>query len=249
MIFIYDFKEGIFTLALKRANFEKDKPVFLVLEEMSRANVAAVFGDLFQLLDRKSNGEGEYAINNELLATKALGEEKDDPVRLPSNLTIIGTVNTSDQNVFAMDNAFKRRFEWQYVSTEAGDDFDNNPDIEIVGLNDKVSWKTFYSNLNNYIVRNLNLNEDKQIGPYFIKFSQNANSEFDNDTPEDLIKNKLLQYLWEDVESMVDIHSKEGIFDKSIKSFSELYSDFEKDKQIFSDNFLNTLKAANGNNK
>lgn len=245
---IYDFKEGIFTLALKRANFEKDKPIFLVLEEMSRANVAAVFGDLFQLLDRKSNGEGEYAINNELLATKALGENKEYPVRLPSNLTIIGTVNTSDQNVFAMDNAFKRRFEWHYVSTEVGDNFNNNPDIEIVGVDDKVSWKNFYLSLNNYIVRNLNLNEDKQIGPYFIKFPKNSNGEFDDKTSKDLIKNKLLQYLWEDVESMVDIHSKEGIFDKSIKSFSELYSDFENDKQIFSDNFLNALKA-NGNNK
>lgn len=246
---IYDFKEGIFTLALKRANFEKDKPIFLVLEEMSRANVAAVFGDLFQLLDRKSNGEGEYAINNELLATKALGKAKDDPVRLPSNLTIIGTVNTSDQNVFAMDNAFKRRFEWHYVSTKVGDNFNNNPNIAIVGVDDKVDWKTFYLSLNDYIIRNLNLNEDKQIGPYFIKFPKNENGEFDDTISKELIKNKLLQYLWEDVESMVDIHSKEGIFNKSIKSFSELYSDFEDDKQIFSNNFLNTLKAANGNNK
>lgn len=237
----YDFQEGIFTLALKYAFYHKEEPVFLVLEEMSRSNVASVFGDLFQLLDRNSEGTSEYAINNELLATKALGKDPSAPVQLPRNLTILGTVNTSDQNVFAMDTAFKRRFEWRYVSTKVNvENFDNNPLLHIIGVQRDISWKDFFYAINNFIVNDLHLGEDKQIGPYFIKFSK------DISVNNNLIRNKLLQYLWEDVENIANMRSDKRLFDESIRSFSDLYDKYP-DTQVFSDEFLSSI--SNGDNE
>lgn len=238
----YKFIPGIFTNALARAKEKPDKDVYLVLEEMSRANVAAVFGDLFQLLDRK-DGTSEYGINNSDIA-KIVYDDPNHPVIIPSNMTIFGTVNTSDQNVFVMDTAFKRRFNWRYISTDDGADSDdfqqnNNPEINI-GNNVKVSWKKLYQALNKFIVGPLGLSEDKQIGPYFIKFE---NSQEDN--VRHLVKDKLLQYLWEDINSAATemYSSKEGLFEKEsvIPSFSSLYTRFEDGKQVFSNSFLDTL--------
>ena len=79
---------------------------------MSRGNVAAIFGDIFQLLDRDDYFVSEYPVNNKAIAVE-LSQATDD-IKLPSNLNIIGTVNMNDQNVFPMDTAFKRRFDWKY---------------------------------------------------------------------------------------------------------------------------------------
>lgn len=243
----YGYKEGIFTLALKQAyaNLKSEKPVFLIMEELSRANVAAVFGDLFQLLDRDETGKSEYAINNQLLSEKAAGGNKSDTVFIPSNMTIIGTVNTSDQNVFAMDTAFKRRFEWRYVSTLPVRDFNNNPNILIHGIDHPVTctWQMFYSTLNNFIVDELQLSEDKQIGPYFIKFPKN-DSEQAKIRINNLIRDKLLQYLWDDVAAVARMSSNKPLFIKSIRSFSKLYKEYNAGKQVFSNDFIETLKKA-----
>lgn len=251
----YDFKEGIFTLALKKAHDEIENdnphPIFLIMEEMSRANVAAVFGDLFQLLDRDVSGESEYAINNQFLSEKIFGNGENGMVTIPSNMTIIGTVNTSDQNVFVMDTAFKRRFEWHYVSTQSPANFDNNPELSIKGLNFTINWETFYSTLNDYIVNDLRLSEDKQIGPFFIKFSnlsnKNVNStktddSVDTSEADNLIKEKLLQYLWDDVATVANMSSNKFLFNPKIRSFSELYDKYKNEK-VFSDEFISKLIA------
>lgn len=243
----YKFAPGIFTTALKRAVNEPNKQIYLVLEELSRANVAAVFGDLFQLLDRK-NGTSEYPINNPDIALEVY-KNKNQMVTIPNNMMILCTVNTSDQNVYPMDTAFKRRFEWKYVSTDFGStspDFlrHNNPIIDI-GDEVKITWSKFYQGLNDFIVGDLGLSEDKQIGPYFIKFE---------DAPEDeahrLVKDKLLQYLWEDIHSMaLTMHySSTNLFlDRNeIHSFSSLYARFNDHKQIFSTQFLSKLGVNNG---
>lgn len=238
----YRFIPGIFTNALSQAYWHPDKDVFLVLEEMSRANVAAVFGDLFQLLDRK-NGSSEYAINNEEIA-KIVYKDPKHKVIIPSNMTIFGTVNTSDQNVFVMDTAFKRRFDWKYISTDAGadsDDFKNNNNPKInIGDDTIVTWKTLYQALNRFIVGDLGLSEDKQIGPYFIKFE-----DADPATAHELVRDKLLQYLWEDINStaMEMYTSSNRLFEDrdKISSFSDLYNKFGKKEKVFSDSFIKSL--------
>ena len=248
----YEFVPGIFTIALKEAINNPDRSVYLILEELSRANVAAVFGDLFQLLDRK-NGISEYPIDNPDISKIVYGKANTDQdtykkIYIPNNLSILATVNTSDQNFYPMDTAFKRRFEWRYVSTDYGsnsEDFkdNNNPTID-VGNNIRVTWDNLYKGLNSFIVGELGLNEDKQIGPYFIKF-EGANG----DKAHDLVKDKLLQYLWEDINKVANTMSGTGsslfLGKQTIPSFSELYTRFSDRKQVFSDIFLDKLGVQN----
>ena len=237
---IYDFKPGVFTLALLKALAKPNEHIFLVIEEMSRGNVAAIFGDIFQLLDRKDNGYSEYAIDNELLATYLSNElsKTINKLFLPSNLSIIGTVNTNDQNVNVIDTAFKRRFEFEYVPVEPIKDSNNKSlnSFEFKLDNNSFEWCTLYMALNLFITTTLNLNEDKQIGQFFIKFGSDEKNNID------LVKNKLLHYLWEDIQNSV-IHSKNSIFKSSIRSFSALYKEFELKKNIFSDEFLEHYKS------
>ncbi|WP_249628815.1 AAA family ATPase [Streptococcus uberis] len=248
----YDFIPGVFTRALEKAiSFEQtNQKVFLILEELSRANVASVFGDLFQLLDRK-NGKSEYPISNSLIAKEVFhsGPLKNEDgsinkeneklqnkkIYLPSNLYILCTVNTSDQNVFVMDTAFKRRFDWIPVLTDPvknlkTGDYINNPEITIDGV--KLKWCEFYPILNNYITSKMGLSEDKQIGQFFIKFDDNSSTE----VVQTLLKNKLLQYLWDDVENAA--YSKK-LFE-GITSFSELYKKFGV-TQIFNAELITEL--------
>lgn len=245
----YEFTPGVFTSALKHAISYPMRPTFLILEEMSRANVAAVFGDIFQLLDRDEDGRSEYTINNGLIAQNAILSDADgatDPnscsVYLPENLFIVGTVNTSDQNVFAMDTAFKRRFTWEYVSPKVDEaSFENNPDIEI-SSDMTVSWYKLYTTLNDFITRDLGLTEDKQIGPYFIKFGHSQMN------PEKLVKDKLLQYLWEDVDVVARRMNggARSLFDSKIASFADLYDSFGQ-KTVFFNKFIEKLKGSASN--
>lgn len=254
----YELAPGVFTSALKKAVENHDKHVFLIMEEMSRSNVAAVFGDLFQLLDRDATGRSQYSINNELLANKVFGigpdQANDFPVFLPSNLTIIGTVNTNDQNVFVMDTAFKRRFLWKYVSTNIDlAHFTNNAKIEIA-TDYSIDWAVFYQSLNHFIVADLGLAEDKQIGPYFINFQDEGKVDengqpvlVDRKQATELVRDKLLQYLWEDVAKVAQntFVDKKLFDDQKISCFADLYDKFGHE-QVFSKEFVDELgiKAA-----
>lgn len=218
----YEFSPRIFTNALKRA-FEvlpNGQNVFLILEELSRANAAAVFGDLFQLLDR-NGGKSEYSINNEYIAEEIFGrDESERKVYLPNNFYIWCTINTSDQNVFPMDTAFKRRFSWQYVSTAPViNPNTNNPDVTLPQIG-TVKWTRFYTALNQVITQDLKLGEDKQIGQFFLKFEKS-----DPASVTLQIKNKLLQYLWNDVNA-VALNGKR-IFKDDYLNFSSLYNDLD----------------------
>lgn len=244
----YAFSKGIFTKAIERAYLDTSKEVFLILEEMSRGNCAAIFGDIFQLLDRekggKDKGYSRYFICNELIA-KDIIAISDDKVRLPANLSIIGTVNTSDQNVFTMDTAFKRRFEWKYVSTKPvpeGGPYENSVDIELytTGGKEIINWIDLYGVLNKFISDEkwLDLGEDKQLGQFFVEFDLKASySEH-----KIKIQNKLLHYLWEDIHK---ISFKNGIklFADNVCSFSELYDRFEKDEPVFSETFFECIQS------
>ncbi|MEE5988228.1 AlwI family type II restriction endonuclease [Ligilactobacillus equi] len=244
----FKFSDGIFLKSLRYAIKNENTPVFMILEEMSRANVAAVFGDLFQLLDRK-NGVSEYAVDNPTVVV-ALNKElpegkKVKSLSLPSNLYIIGTVNTSDQNVFVMDTAFKRRFIWKYKSTniaeEDREEF-NAKNNAIIALDKKsnISWYDFYTTLNDFITDDLDMSEDKQIGPFFVKFDDLNNP----NKAHKLIQDKLLQYLWEDINTVAknSYTSEKRIFNPEIKNFSDLYTNFKDNKNIFSNELYAKLK-------
>lgn len=251
----YEFVPGIFTLALETALNYSDKKIFLILEELSRANVASVFGDLFQLLDRKDSGESDYRISNPNISKylhryewRDLDEDiqtqiANGKIYLPNNLYILCTVNTSDQNVNVMDTAFKRRFEWHFVSTDPQKDIDtdeflNNKIITIEGV--EIPWCEFYPKLNEFITDSMKLTEDKQIGQFFIKFT--GDIQFDNQ----LIHNKLLQYLWEDVHNAAFGTVK--LFHKDITSFSKLYKNYENGSVVFNNDFFGQFKRKDESN-
>src|SRR5699024_3892649 len=129
-----------------------------------------------------------------------------DEIYLPKNFHILGTINTSDQNVFVMDTAFKRRFDFEYISTDPvkksknySAEYENKFELNIIKNTDDefeiMDWNIFYPKLNTFIVDNLELNEDKQIGQFFIKFDESKGNTYNYNQ----IKNKLFQYLWNDI--------------------------------------------------
>ena len=236
----YEFIEGIFTKALIRALLNRENDIYLIIEEMSRGDIASIFGDIFQLLDRNEKGESDYRIDNSLISEQLIKygvkSISNDRIYLPSNLHIIGTVNTSDQNVNVLDTAFKRRFSFVYESVKPSYDDKTGHILNsaVFVLNDKeFEWNQFYLSVNQFIVSDLELSEDKQLGQFFVKFPNNVNV---NET----IKNKVLNYLWEDVQN-ASMSDDAFIFNKNIKSFSMLYDKFDSRtdaREIFSDEFI-----------
>lgn len=257
------FKEGPFTSALIEAYSDSSKEVFLVLEELSRGNVSAIFGDIFQLLDRDSHFVSRYPVRNKNIADM-IPTLTTDEVVLPSNFNIICTVNMNDQNVFPMDTAFKRRFDWEYISTNPAMDKTtgvrdsklNNPKIKVAMDTNRshdleTTWHAFYLSLNGFITnkeKGLAKKEDKQVGQFFINFENSvcvdshssistvANAA--NEIVNKMIRNKLLIYLWQDVQGASSFGVKTSLFDKDINCYDDLYTKFGNDK-VFSDTFIN----------
>lgn len=241
----YEFQPGIFTQALNMAFVYSEKDIFLVVEEMSRGDIASIFGDIFQLLDRDADGISEYSINNDSISYwLEKNGIKLKKIYLPSNLHILGTVNTSDQNVNVIDTAFKRRFDFIYVSVDPSYKEDSNELLNefVFELRDgnelvKFEWNRLYMALNKFIVIELGLSEDKQLGQFFIKF---GNYKTDDDK-FNAIKNKVLHYLWDDVQS-ASMNDSVSIFVQDITTFSELYKEFSDKKLVFSEEFLKYYK-------
>lgn len=203
----YEFVKGPFTKILNDALSQPEDKHYLIIEELTRGNAAAIFGDIFQLLDRTEEGWSEYPItHNNILESlnpevrTFLENEYEGKVVLPPNLSIICTINSSDQNVYPLDTAFKRRFDYKIESTDVHDDFVDY-DIKF-GTDITVSWQDFYQKLNKYILVDLGLKEDKQVGPYFIK-----NHKGDNEKLES-IQTKLAMYMWNDLHKVHTISNK-----------------------------------------
>lgn len=210
----YEFSPGPFTRLLKRAYENPDKSFYLIVEEINRGNAPAIFGEVFQLLDRIDDEEGEYpvgtsayAITNANIAKIVYGDEK-RKVRLPSNFSIIGTMNTSDQNVFTLDTAFQRRWIMRMIpNTFEGHKFAGRPVLDTT-----VSWKAFCSAVNDEILRRNNAasSEDKRLGAHFISAADLVwHEEEDTEqrgSPEWIrarhsnarFAEKVLKYLWDD---------------------------------------------------
>ena len=183
--------------AIKSAQSDDPKPYVLLIEEINRANVAAVFGDVFQLLDRDENGVSEYPIQTSKELREYLARElkcwPDEvaTIRIPSNMFIWATMNSADQGVFPMDTAFKRRWDFKYIGIDESQDGIKGYTLEIAGQ--KINWNALRTAINVRLT-SLNINEDKLIGPYFI----NEKTLKNNDDFIEAFKSKVIMYLFED---------------------------------------------------
>lgn len=237
-IVTYEFIPGPFAIALKRAYEVPDEKVALVIEEINRGNAPSIFGDIFQLLDRK-DCVSEYPIKNINLMkylNDALynGESHFEEIKIPSNLFLYATMNTSDQNVFTLDTAFKRR--WKFLKLV--NTFNNEhpyKDYKVPGSNG-VTWETLVNDLNNYILEKSNgLNaEDKQLGVFFLQEDAlvKPDENDDNEEKKKAFAYKVFEYLWDDVAKF----DRETWFGEDIKSLDELIDEYMKDgMNVFKD--------------
>ena len=184
----YKFVPQVFTNAYVTAKKHPDTPIYLIIEEINRGNCAQIFGDLFQLLDRE-NGESKFPIDAEEELMKYLRDEAqlDEyiKIKLPANFNIYATMNTSDQSLFPMDSAFKRRWEMKYIKI----DYTNQEADYTFKVNGAdYHWLEYLPCINDKITLATD-SEDKQMGEFFIRSNMSA-TEF---------KNKVMFYLWNDV--------------------------------------------------
>ncbi|CAL2109796.1 AAA_5 domain-containing protein [Tenacibaculum sp. 190130A14a] len=209
----YEFVPQAFTNVYINAWNDLENDYYLVIEEINRGNCAEIFGDVFQLLDRTN----DYKITpskelKEYLETKL----KDNPniqankLLLPPNLSILATMNTSDQSLFPMDSAFKRRWDWEYIPINYSRIEDENSSTKFVvkiSNGESFKWLDFIEKVNEKISQNHNLGMDKCLGNYFIKPI--------NDVIEiDTFINKAIFYLWNDV--FKDEREEESIFKNKV---------------------------------
>ena len=200
----YEYIAGPFTKALIKA-MSTNEMVYLVIEEINRGNAPAIFGDIFQLLDRKKNtdqygakGQSEYPITNEFIESyllKNLDGYVSEPIVIPSNLTILATMNSSDQNVFPLDTAFKRR--WKMERVEGNIEECSFKDSYIPFTD--ITWREFREAVNAEITKSASdgtITEDKKLGPWFASEEMFV-TELERDVlPVEEQKERLLMFLY-----------------------------------------------------
>ena len=203
-VITYEFVAQAFLHAYINAWKNREEPEFLIIEEINRGNCAQIFGDLFQLLDRGDDGYSEYSVHADKDLQKHLTNAFADVVLddypkvksgevliLPKNLYLRATMNTSDQSLFPIDSAFKRRWDWKYVPIAKGNDNGVELDWEIAIDSEKYDWWTFIETVNKHIFGTTN-SEDKQLGFFFCKAK-------DNIIDAETFVGKVIFYLWNDV--------------------------------------------------
>lgn len=218
---IYEFVPQVFTNAYVEAwnKLEEGIPVYLVIEEINRGNCAQIFGDLFQLLDRNNLGYSEYPVKADTDLKNYLTDLdgwnakhpgiKNGYLCLPPNLYIIATMNTSDQSLFPMDSAFKRRWEWKFVPTCVKSEEEHvmraqnikastlyRNDTEEFFMSDglwEYNWSEFLSKIN-ACIETATKSDDKKLGFWFVKTPARSNK-----ISVDTFVSKVLFYLWNDV--------------------------------------------------
>lgn len=249
----------------ERAEDSNIENVALVIDEINRGNSSSIFGSVFQLLDRDSEGWSCYKINiNELAFIKILeligvtisydhkgeiNEYKLKPhegvknlealqgkinflkfdltnrtIKIPPNLSIIATMNTSDNSIYYMDSAFKRRWNWEYVDTDSDILIDNS-----IAFKDRESWEFFVRKLNKFIKSNYKYVrgiEDKQLGKYFIRDAPILNSD---------IQNKVMFFIWDNVFSRDKTPLQNLLFEKDSEINLITFGDFSRNINLFID--------------
>lgn len=196
--------------ALKSGRTENPQPHLLLIEEINRAKVAAVFGDVFQLLDRDDNGVSEYEIQasediRKYLA-KELGGSPDSykRIRIPNNMFIWATMNSADQGVFPMDTAFKRRWNFEYLGIDENEEkIKGIGKIMLAGTDEPIEWNRLRKAINAKMSSSdFKINEDKLMGPFFLSKKVVASDEnrmiIDKDEFIKAFKSKVIMYLYED---------------------------------------------------
>ena len=205
----YTFSPQAFTNAYIRA-WQTNEPVFLIIEEINRGNCAQIFGDLFQLLDRDENGYSKYDIVPDSDLSDYIKGKLEDAaekegltshikegkiLKLPNNLYIWATMNTSDQSLFPIDSAFKRRWEWKYIKIKKGIDKNTGAELDWkikVGEDNSYDWWEFLKAIN-YKIDKMTSSADKQLGYFFCLADRNGEINIDT------FVNKVAFYLWNDV--------------------------------------------------
>ncbi|MBQ7760532.1 MAG: hypothetical protein IJ400_00610 [Clostridia bacterium] len=223
----YIFNPGPFTLALIQAISNPTKKVALVIEEINRGNAPAIFGDIFQLLDRDGNSISEYGIVNVSMMDYlnayefVVDEEKKrytfSEIKIPGNMDIFATMNTSDQNVYTLDTAFVRR--WDKVKIKNSFENCKFKDMPVPGMS-QYTWEEFVTSINNCIAKHLEdlqVNEDKQIGAFFVKESLLSNNDAEK------FAYKVFDYLWSDVAKL-----DHGIFFNTYDTLESLIEAYKK---------------------
>ena len=222
------------------------KKQYLIIEEINRGNCAQIFGDLFQLLDRNEYGFSDYPIVADKDMQKYLEKEfegweitnkdkinqlygeanmvnlimKGERLVLPSNLYIWATMNTSDQSLFPIDSAFKRRWDWKYVPIREGRDKETNAPLNwYINTGDKqYKWWSFICKVNE-LIGSLTNSEDKKLGYFFCKAK-------DGEIDADLFVSKVIFYLWNDVFKDYGFDNKDFQDEEGkILSFDRFYED------------------------
>lgn len=235
----YEYIPGVLLGQLIKALQNQDKNYLLIIEEINRANVAAVFGDIFQLLDRDENGDSEYPIaaSRELREfleenltnskpnsniTKKMGKNF-SRVFLPSNLYIWATMNSADQGVMPIDTAFKRRWEFRYIGIDDAVDEGFEKYKFQINSSEVVKWDDFRKEVNKRLSK-LNIPEDKLIGPYFI--SKSILQKYKPSELTEVVKDKVLMYLYEDA---ARAYRSLLFAENSYSTYSNLCKEFQKD--------------------
>ena len=214
----YSFVPGPLLNLLVKALLDPSNNYLLIIEEINRAPVSSVFGDVFQLLDRDDDGQSEYHIEFNVdasnhLSSLGITERK---VKFPKNLFIWATMNSADQGVMPMDAAFKRRWAFEYLPLNSKNNIVESRTIIFQGK--EIKWNHFRARINDKLIE-LGIAEDKLVGPFFLN-----KVELKSDSS---IKNKLLLYLRDDVVR----HNAESLFKK--KTFSEIILDYRDGNEIF----------------
>ena len=251
----YEFTPGPFSCILKKAYTNPTLNYCLIIEEINRGNAAGIFGEIFQLLDREMNsdsinyGWSKYPVNNKFInAYIREDSELDLPddfseesgIRLPPNLSILATMNTSDQNVFTLDNAFQRRWDMKLIENVFGDtDEEKCQRDAFVDTAKTITWKKFQTAINIKIGKmsedaGLSSMEDKRLGCWFVKAVKLGNGYI---ISKDLFAEKVLKYLWDDAFKFC----REKAFN-NYTNLETLTRDFkgEKEFSVFKDLFSET---------
>ena len=245
--------------ALQNSKTDTPKPFLLVIEEINRANVAAVFGDVFQLLDRGDDEVSEYPIQasediKKYLAGE-LGGNPDDysEIRLPDNMFIWATMNSADQGVFPMDTAFKRRWDFTYLGIDDSEAGIVGKKV-VLGQGDYrriVEWNALRKAINNELLT-YKVNEDKLMGPYFISKKNLPEGEMiDPAVFTRIFKNKVIMYLFDDAAKQKRITLFGGCDEKAKNQYSKICREFDtKGVYIFcegiSSQFIDNVPEVDG---
>lgn len=232
---IYSFVPGPFLRVYVNAIRNSGENFLLLIEEINRANVAAVFGDVFQLLDRR-DGKSEYPVTAGEDIIKYLESEgiKQSELSIPKNMFIWATMNSADQGVFPMDTAFKRRWNFEYIGIDENESGVSDYAIPISRIVNekkiikKVKWNDLRHAINTKLI-SMNVNEDKLLGPYFIGEKDLEDAMQNQEDFIKLFKSKVLMYLFEDAAKM-----KRNFFNCEKYIYSEICKEFdEKGIEVF----------------